>query len=163
MSNKNKENIKTNTSGEPISSILRKNIKKHKRILLAISLVAFLIILIHLPKITSELSIKHIGGAPMASMGSMGSMGSMASMGSFGGMGGNSGDDSGGDSGKKKSKLSFSPMTSGVNMMWWATKNILLFYLFLLFITVVPSLPIIAYITVFYFIISSLIGRIQTL
>jgi hypothetical protein len=163
MSNKNKENTKT--SGEPISSILRKNIKKHKRILLAISLVAFLIILIHLPKITSELSIKHIGGAPMASMGSMGSMGmgSMASMGSFGGMGGDSGGNSDGDSGKKKSKLSFSPMTSGVNMMWWATKNILLFYLFLLFITVVPSLPIIAYITVFYFIISSLIGRIQTL
>lgn len=152
---------------ETISSILRKNIKKHKRILLLISFVALLIILIHLPKITLEQSLKHIGGAsiPMGSMGSMSAMSGMSGMGGISGMGGMgdaSGNDNGG-SGKKKSKLSFSPMTSGVNMMWWATKNILLFYLFLLFITVVPSLPIIIYITIFYFIISGLIGRIQTL
>jgi hypothetical protein len=90
-------------------------------------------------------------------------------MGGMEGLGGNSmgSFSNGGESGGKQKSSLFgglsSPLTSGVNMMWWITKNILLFYVFLLFITVVPSLPIIIYITIFYFIINGLIGRIKTL
>ena len=67
-----------------------------------------------------------------------------------------------GNNGGKKKSMSLNPISGGVNVMMWLVKNILLLYLFLLFITLVPSIPIILYITVFYFIMTGLVGKINS-
>ncbi len=67
----------------------------------------------------------------------------------------------GNGSDKKKSFISkYSPLSGGINIMYWIAKNIILLYLFLIFLTLIPSVPIVLYITVFYFIMSGLLGRI---
>jgi hypothetical protein len=76
----------------------------------------------------------------------------------------NSSKSSGSNENKEKKKASFadkySPLSGGINVMYWLAKNIILLYLFLIFLTLIPSVPIILYITVFYFIMSGLLGRI---
>jgi hypothetical protein len=62
---------------------------------------------------------------------------------------------------KKKSFASkFSPLSGGINIMYWIAQNIILFYLFLIFLVLIPSVPIVLYITLFYFIMTSLLGRV---
>jgi len=147
-----------------LPEVVWEQIKKNKKILLAISLVAFLIMAVHLPQTTARLN--QSGGLPSMAMMKMGAK----MQGAPGAAAAPEAPPAGGDGGKAApaGKKGFSmgamgsPLTSGVNVMWWILKSILLFYCFLLFITVVPSLPIILYITVFYFIIKSLIGKIQT-
>ena len=76
---------------------------------------------------------------------------------------GNSGKGNGGNgSNKKKASFAskFSPLSGGINIMYWIAQNIILFYLFLIFLVLIPSVPIVLYITVFYFIMSSLLGRV---
>lgn len=153
--------LKEKEKDKTIPQIVSEQIKKHKKILFIISITALLIISINLPN-SSNNSLNQSGGIPGASMIKMGAKMQSASGSNSVPNTSNAGD--GGDNGpKKKGSLMGSPMTSGIGIMWWILKNILLFYGFLLFITVVPSLPIILYITVFYFIINSLIGKIQTL
>lgn len=181
---KEKELKRKEIKDESLPERLWRNIKKHKKLLLAISIVALLIILVHLPRASPIPN--QSGGVPAAALGaiakakgvgpiSMGGTGAVKGMQAKAmqakamqaqAMSGDGGGSKGGEGGKKKRGFSTgwgSPLDSGVNVMWWITKNILLFYVFLLFITVVPSLPIILYITIFYFIISGLIGKIQTL
>ena len=129
---------------------LKKGVKENYKMLILISLVAFLIIYINIPNELCNIKIK--GGGMGMNMG-MG-MGKSAM---------SSGEGAGGNEGKKKSSfMKFNPMSGGIKLMTWCIKNILLFYFFLLFITLVPSVPIVLYITVFYFIMKGLVGKINS-
>jgi hypothetical protein len=59
---------------------------------------------------------------------------------------------------KKKGKTIFS---GGLGIMYSIAKNILLFYLLLIFITAIPSVPIILYITVLYFIMTGMFSKLN--
>ena len=66
--------------------------------------------------------------------------------------------------GKKKSFIGrFAPISGGISIMTWVAKNILLLYLVLIFIAAIPSVPILLYITVFYFIMSGMFGKLYTI
>ena len=60
----------------------------------------------------------------------------------------------------KKGKSIFS---GGLGIMYWLAKNILLFYLLLIFITAIPSVPIILYITVLYFVMTSMFSKLNNI
>lgn len=115
-------------------------VKKNYKILILITIVALIIIYLNIPeKIYNNVMI---GGDNGNGEGK-----------------GNAGN--GGNEKKKKSFASkFSPLSGGINIMYWIAQNIILFYLFLIFLVLIPSVPIVLYITVFYFIMSSLLGRV---
>ena len=117
-------------------------VKKNYKILILITIVALIIIYLNIPeKIYNNVMIGGDNGN-----------------GEGKGNGGN-----GGNEKKKKSSFAskFSPLSGGINIMYWIAQNIILFYLFLIFLVLIPSVPIVLYITVFYFIMSSLLGRIS--
>ena len=117
-------------------------LKKNYKILILITIVALIIIYLNIPeKIYNNVMIGGDNGN-----------------GEVKGNGGN-----GGNEKKKKSSFAskFSPLSGGINIMYWIAQNIILFYLFLIFLVLIPSVPIVLYITVFYFIMSSLLGRIS--
>jgi hypothetical protein len=118
-------------------------VKKNYKILILITIVALIIIYLNIPeKIYNNVMIGGDNGN-----------------GEGKGNGGNGGN--GGNEKKKKSFASkFSPLSGGINIMYWIAQNIILFYLFLIFLVLIPSVPIVLYITVFYFIMSSLLGRV---
>jgi hypothetical protein len=116
-------------------------LKKNYKILILITIVALIIIYLNIPeKIYNNVMIGGDNGN-----------------GEGKGNGGN-----GGNEKKKKSSFAskFSPLSGGINIMYWIAQNIILFYLFLIFLVLIPSVPIVLYITVFYFIMSSLLGRV---
>lgn len=119
----------------------KKGVKENYKILILISIVAFLIIYINIPNELCNIKMK--GGNNMNMPSGESSKGGMESK-------------------KKSSFMKFNPMSGGINIMTWCIKNILLFYLFLLFITLIPSVPIVLYITVFYFIMRGLVGKINS-
>jgi hypothetical protein len=144
-SNPTKE-IKDDKRGK--ESFLRKlyndfkiGVKKNYKILILITIVALIIIYLNIPqKLYNNVMI---GGDNGNGEGR-------------GNKNGNEGNDK-----KKKSFMSkFSPLSGGINIMYWVAQNIILFYLFLIFLVLIPSVPIVLYITLFYFIMSGLLGRI---
>lgn len=110
--------------------------QKNYKILILITIVALIIIYLNIPeKIYNNVMI--------------------------GGDGENGEGNKGNGGNKKKSGLSkFSPLSGGINIMFWIAQNIILFYLFLIFLVLIPSVPIVLYITLFYFIMTSLLGRV---
>ena len=111
---------------------------KNYKILILITIVALIIIYLNIPqKIYNNVMI---GGDNENGQGNKGN---------------------GGNEKKKKSFASkFSPLSGGINIMYWIAQNIILFYLFLIFLVLIPSVPIVLYITLFYFIMSGLLGKI---
>lgn len=133
---------------------LKKGIKENYKILILISIVGSLIIYINIPKeLYNNTTKKNLCGGDMRT--NMMKSSSLSSNTDSNTGKGNS------EGGKKKS-MSLNPISGGVKIMTWCIKNILLLYTFLLFITIVPSVPIILYITVFYFIMSRLVGKINS-
>ena len=66
--------------------------------------------------------------------------------------------------GKKKSFIGkFSPLTGGISIMSWIAKNVILLYLVLIFMVAIPSVPVLLYITVFYFIMTGMFGKLYTI
>jgi hypothetical protein len=132
---------------------LKKGIKENYKVLILISIVGSLIIYINIPKELYNTS-KNMSGGDIKSNMAKQAMGSS----------GNSDSGSKGNNGNapKKKSMSLNPISGGVNVMMWCVKNILLLYTFLLFITLIPSIPIILYITVFYFIMTGLVGKINS-
>ncbi len=123
---------------------LKKGVRENYKTLILISIVSVLIIYLNIPnKLYKNVMIGGDNGN--------GNDGSSKS----------SGDGEGGNEKKKKSFMSkYSPLSGGINIMTWIAKNIILFYLFLIFLVLIPSVPIALYMTAFYFIMSSLLGRI---
>jgi hypothetical protein len=111
---------------------------KNYKILILITIVALIIIYLNIPqKIYNNVMI---GGDNENGQGNKGN---------------------GGNEKKKKSFASkFSPLSGGINIMYWIAQNIILFYLFLIFLVLIPSVPIVLYITLFYFIMTGLLGKI---
>ena len=112
--------------------------RKNYKILILITIVALIIIYLNIPqKIYNNVMI---GGDNENGQGNKGN---------------------GGNEKKKKSFASkFSPLSGGINIMYWIAQNIILFYLFLIFLVLIPSVPIVLYITLFYFIMNGLLGKI---
>ncbi len=77
----------------------------------------------------------------------------------------NDGMNNGGQEKKKKGLLSrvSSPLDGATSIMLWVTKNILLLYMFLIFLVAIPTVPAILYITVFYFIMTGVLSKISTI
>ena len=147
-----KENNEITEDNKGKESFLRKlynefkiGVKKNYKVLILISIVALIIIYLNIPQQIS--SNVMVGG----------------DTGNSGGNGENGGNKEakGNGSNKKKSFMSkYSPLSGGINIMYWIAQNIILFYLFLIFLTLIPSVPIVLYITLFYFIMTGLLGRI---
>jgi hypothetical protein len=141
--NKHNQDIKKETDEKVKESVLRRlynefkiGFQKNYKILILLTIVALIIIYLNIPqKIYNNVMI--------------------------GGENGNGEGNKGNGGNKKKSGLSkFSPLSGGINIMFWIAQNIILFYLFLIFLVLIPSVPIVLYITLFYFIMTSLLGRV---
>jgi hypothetical protein len=141
--NKHNQDIKKETDEKVKESVLRRlynefkiGFQKNYKILILLTIVALIIIYLNIPqKIYNNVMI--------------------------GGENGNGEGNKGNGGNKKKSGLSkFSPLSGGINIMFWIAQNIILFYLFLIFLVLIPSVPIVLYITLFYFIMASLLGRV---
>jgi hypothetical protein len=126
---------------------LKKGVRENYKTLILISIVSVLIIYLNIPnKLYKNVMIGGDNGN---------------GNGGSGGSGGSTRNAEGGNEKKKKSFMSkYSPLSGGINIMTWIAKNIILFYLFLIFLVLIPSVPIALYMTAFYFIMSSLLGRI---
>ena len=146
---------------EKLLDDFKKSIKENYKILILISIIGLLIIYINIPKELYNNKTKNIlcGGDMKTNM-----MKSSATSPTLAKSVGSTGTSNGGkvNEGGKKKSISLNPISGGVDVMMWLVKNILLFYLFLLFITLIPSVPIILYITVFYFIMTGLVGKINS-
>jgi hypothetical protein len=119
--------------------------KKNYKILILITIVALIIIYLNIPqKLYNNIMIGGDNGN---------------GQGDSGGKGNKNGNE-GGEKKKKSFMSKFSPLSGGINIMYWVAQNIILFYLFLIFLVLIPSVPIVLYITIFYFIMSGLLGRI---
>jgi hypothetical protein len=161
MENKieNKTEEKENKSFfEKLLDDFKKGVKENYKTLILISIVGFLIIYINIP--TELCSIKMKGGDMKMNMGKSMMPSPFDNGPSSGPEGGSSGGPEGGN--KKKSSMKLNPLSGGISIMTWCIKNIVLFYIFLLFIVLVPSVPIVLYITVFYFIMVGLVGKINS-
>ena len=158
MENKieNKTEEKENKSFfEKLWDDFKKGVKENYKTLILISIVGFLIIYINIP--TELSSIKMKGGDMKMNMGK--SMMPSASAGNSPEAGPKGGPEGGN---KKKSSMKLNPLSGGINIMTWCVKNIVLFYIFLLFIVLIPSVPIVLYMAVFYFIMIGLVGKINS-
>lgn len=140
---------------------IKDKIKKHKKLFIFLNIVAILIIFINFPY--DSLTLKQTAGNPKAQMAKMAMSGKMPTSIPKGFMTGTS---SGTSSGSGKTTKLFkglaNPLDTGTNMMWWITRNILLFYAFLIIIVLLPGVPIVGYVVLFYFIMSGLVGKIGT-
>jgi hypothetical protein len=141
-------------------SIIRKlydefkiGVNKNYKVLILITIVTLLILYMIYPNACNIKGINRnniIGGGPRENISMLQEQGNMGN--------GNVGE------GKKKSFIGkFSPLSGGISIMTWVAKNILLLYLVLIFIAAIPSVPILLYITVFYFIMSGMFGKLYTL
>jgi hypothetical protein len=153
--NNNLEQDEIKKEEKDTRSILRKlydefktGLAKNYKVLILITIVTLLILYLIYPSKNMNRNI--VGGGPQENM----AMGQMNK--------GNGG--AGNGEGKKKSFISkFSPLSGGISIMSWVAQNILLLYLLLIFIVAIPSVPILLYITVFYFIMSGLFGKLYTI
>jgi hypothetical protein len=143
---KNNDNKKQNFF-ERLWNELKVQVKKYYKLIILITIVSIMIMYV---SSTSHIKYYQLKGGA-------GDDDEMAAMMQMYGQG----DGRGGESeGKSLLSRSTSPMSGGIDLMWWMAKNIILVYTILLLLVLIPSVPILLYITVFYFIMKSLLGNI---